>query len=103
MDSVRFTHQRLDIQVSSNYRQGTGGRKSAPIIGSAVNQIFDFLTRARQKKSGQDTRASGSRDLSETSCDRSETSCESRVRSKYFRITRIALLVYKYCTGIILK
>ena len=37
------------LQGTSDYRQGTGGRKSAPIIGRAVNQILDFLTSARQK------------------------------------------------------
>ena len=46
----------IKVQVASNYRQGTGGRKSAPIIGRAVNQMLDFLTSARQKKSGQDGR-----------------------------------------------
>ena len=35
------------IQVISDYRRGTGGRELAPIIGSAVNQILDFLTSTR--------------------------------------------------------
>ena len=29
------------IQKTSDYRQGTGDRKSAPIIGRAVNQMFE--------------------------------------------------------------
>ena len=39
----------MAVQVISDYRRGTGGRKLAPIIGSAVNQILDFLTHACQK------------------------------------------------------
>ena len=42
-------YRSLYIQVITDYRRGTGGRKLARIIGSAaVNQILDFLTHACQ-------------------------------------------------------
>ena len=42
-------------------------------IGADNRKILDFLTHgAHQKNPGQDARASGPRDRSETSCDRSE-------------------------------
>ena len=72
----------LHLQVSSDYRWGTGGRKSAPIEALLIRFLI-FLTCARQKKSGQDTRASGSRIevLGAVYCG---------VLREYFRITRIA-------------
>ena len=66
----------------SDYRRGTGGRKLAPIIGSAVNQILDFLTHDCQKKSGQDARA----------CDRSEV----KIYLLNFKSTKIKFSIYYF-------
>ena len=41
-----------EVQKTSDYRQGTGGRKSAPIIGRAVNQMLDFLTLTKKSSLG---------------------------------------------------
>ena len=43
----------LIIQKTSDYRRGTSGRKLAPIIGRAVNQMLDFLTRTKIKFFGR--------------------------------------------------
>ena len=76
----------------SDYRRGTGGRKLAPIIGSAVNQILDFLTHACQKKSGRDARASGSHNRSKMSCDRSEV----KIYLLNFKSTKIKFSNYYF-------
>ena len=67
LNLIKFNLNFFKTKIKRYKLQVISDLKLAPIIGSAVNQILDFMTHACQKK-----RASGSRNRSKTSCDRSE-------------------------------